>query len=65
MDYEETTLLPVSFAPLILPGKKEKMKSIDIGKTNHLTNTMEHDLPFKINSTPNVSNLNIQGKLLN
>ena len=32
MEYEETTLLPVSFAPLIVPGKDDKMKSIDIGK---------------------------------
>jgi hypothetical protein len=34
MDYEETTLLPVSFAPLILPGKENKVKSIEIGNIN-------------------------------
>jgi hypothetical protein len=36
MDYEETTLLPVSFAPLILPRKEDKLKAIDIGKYNKI-----------------------------
>ena len=37
MDYEETTLLPVSFAPLILPRKEDKMKQIHMGMKNSNT----------------------------
>ena len=35
-DYEETTLLPVSFAPLIQPRKEDKMKQIHIGMKNQI-----------------------------